>query len=99
LKEISMIGEWQVAHNEDAHRFEVVLNDELAQLDYYRRNDTMVITHTGVPRAWEGRGIAASLTRAALEYARANGLSVTPLCSYVATYIARHPEYRDLDVG
>jgi uncharacterized protein len=55
-----------------------------------------VITHTGVPHAWEGRGIAASLTQAAFEYARSRGLSVTPLCSYAAAYLRRHPEYDDL---
>jgi uncharacterized protein len=92
----SMAEEWQVVHDEAARRFKVALGDELAVLDYYRRDDALVITHTGVPRAWEGQGIAASLTRVALDYARDAGLSVVPLCSYAAAYIRRHPEYRDL---
>lgn len=94
-----MSHEWQVIHNEPAHRFEVALGEVIAELDYYLRNSTMIITHTGVPRAWEGQGIAASLTRAALDYARTQGLSVRSLCSYVTAYIRRHPEYRDLAGG
>lgn len=91
-----MTEEWLVGHDERLRRFEVSLGDEIAVLDYHLRDGTMVITHTGVPRAWEGRGIAASLTRHALDYARAAGLAVAPLCSYAAAYIRRHPEYRDL---
>ena len=94
-----MSEEWQVVHDERARRFEVALTDGSAELDYYRQGDRMTITHTGVPRAWEGQGIAASMTRAALEYARKQGLSVVPLCSYAAAYIRRHPEYRSLQAG
>jgi predicted GNAT family acetyltransferase len=89
-------NEWPVVHDEVAHRFEVALGDEQAVLNYHRRNNALVITHTGVPRAWEGRGIAASMTRAAFEYARAQGLSIVPVCSYAAAYLKRNPEYGDL---
>jgi uncharacterized protein len=91
-----MADEWQVRHNEAAHQFEVSLGDDRAELDYYLSGDAMVIMHTGVPRAWEGRGIAATMTQAAFEYARREGLSITPLCSYAAAYLRRHPEYNDL---
>jgi predicted GNAT family acetyltransferase len=43
-----------------------------------------------------GRGIAAELTRHALEDARAHGWKVRPLCSYAEVYMRRHPEYNDL---
>jgi predicted GNAT family acetyltransferase len=56
----------------------------------------MTITHTLVPEAIGGRGVAADLTRAALETARANGWKVVPMCSYAVTYLRRHPEYNDL---
>jgi predicted GNAT family acetyltransferase len=91
-----MPEQWTVEHDQAARRFVVALGDEQAVLNYYLRGDALVITHTGVPRAWEGRGIAASLTRAALEYARSQGLSVVPDCSYAAAYLRQHPEYSDL---
>ncbi len=91
-----MADDWPVEHDEKARRFKVKLDRDQAVLNYSLRGGAMVITHTGVPRAWEGRGIAASLTRAALEYARSRGLSVVPLCSYAAAYVRRHPEFEDL---
>lgn len=56
----------------------------------------MQIFHTEVPMAFEGRGIAAALVRAAIEYARENGLKVLPACSYVRAYMRRHPEAQSL---
>jgi hypothetical protein len=56
----------------------------------------MRMTHTGVPQALEGRGIAAALVGAALAHARAQGLRIRPQCSYVQVYMRRHPETQDL---
>ena len=39
---------------------------------------------------------AAALVQAALAYARAQGLRVRPSCSYVRSYMRRHPETQDL---
>jgi hypothetical protein len=52
----------------------------------------MHMTHTEVPAELEGRGIAAALVAAAMAHAKANGLKVEPLCSYVRAYMRRHPE-------
>ena len=59
-------------------------------------NGTMVIDHTGVPREFEGRGIAARLVNAAISDARTEGFKITPLCSYVVAQFRRHPEWADL---
>jgi hypothetical protein len=81
-----------VAHNQAAQRFEVVVDDLLCRADYERDGDTLRFHHTEVPPALGGRGIAAALVRAALDHAQANGLHVVPACSYVRTYMQRHPE-------
>ena len=54
------------------------------------------IQKNSIPPALEGRGIGGSLVRSGLEYARTEGLTVRPLCPFVAAYIAKHPEYRAL---
>lgn len=54
------------------------------------------MTHTFVHPALEGRGIAAQLVEPALAWARAEGLKVDPVCSYVRVYIKRHPQWEDL---
>ncbi len=87
---------WPVQHNPAAQRFEVDLGDALAVLDYRLEAGRMVFTHTGVPRAYEGRGIASALVRAGLTYAREHGYKVVPVCSFVVAYLRRHPEYADL---
>ena len=46
----------------------------------------MDITHTLVPEAFRGQGVAKVLVDAAVAYARANGMKVKPTCSYVAAY-------------
>ena len=63
----------------------------------YRMIDgVMWLAHTEVPPHLQGRGLAAVVVRAALEHARAQGLKVRPACSYVRSYMRRHPETRDL---
>jgi predicted GNAT family acetyltransferase len=85
-----------VQHRPDAGCFELLLDGHRCELDYRLQSGVMAITHTGVPRALEGRGLAARLVQAALAHARAEGLRVRPVCSYVATYMRRHPETQDL---
>ena len=87
-----------VVHNEAAGRFELKLGDEgtdLGVLDYRRSGDSIIFTHTGVPPAYEGRGYGGLLARAGLEYARSAGLKVVPLCSFIAAFIKRNPQYQD----
>jgi predicted GNAT family acetyltransferase len=85
-----------VRHAPHASRFEAVVEGELCRLDYRLDADLMRIHHTAVPSRLEGRGIAAALTRSAVEHARAEGLRIEPLCGYVRAWMTRHPEYADL---
>jgi len=90
------IDDLNVEHNAEARRFEIHYGEDMARLEYHLRGATIVYTHTVVPRALEGHGIAGRLAREALEYARDKGLRVVPLCPYVADYIEKHPDYGDL---
>lgn len=85
-----------VQHRPEAQRFEAWVDGLLCEASYRRMGEVVVLHHTGVPRALEGRGIAARLVAAALAHARENGLKVVPSCSYVAAYMRRHPETLDL---
>lgn len=86
----------EVIHDAGTHRFHVDVDGYRGALDYVLRDGVMVITHTGVPRAIGGRGVAAALTRVALDAARREGWKVLPACSYAAAYLRRHPEFTDL---
>lgn len=85
-----------VIHNQGEHRFELRVGGELAVAEYLLAPERIIFTHTGVPRAARGQGIASRLAHAALEYARANELRVVAHCSFFRTYIQRHPEYQGL---
>ena len=82
----------KVSHDEAAGRFSTEVDGERAVLDYTIAGDVMTITHTGVPQAIGGRGIAAELMRAALDTAQKAGWKVLPACSYAAAYVAKHPD-------
>jgi len=88
--------EHAVRHHSEESRFEVELDGQTAELTYRRVGDRIIFTHTGVPTELEGKGVGSALARAGLEYAKAEGLNVRPLCPFVAAYIARHPEYREV---
>jgi uncharacterized protein len=90
------IGDLEVIHNTEARRFEIHYGDDMARLEYHLRGPSIIYTHTVVPIVLEGHGIAGRLAKEALDYARESGLSVVPLCPYVADYIEKHPEYGDL---
>ncbi|KAF1711799.1 GNAT family N-acetyltransferase [Pseudoxanthomonas sacheonensis] len=85
-----------IAHDPASRRFAVRVEGYEAELLYRRDGGRLTIDHTGVPEAIGGRGIAGELVKAALEYARAEGLRVVPACSYSAAYVQHHPEYADL---
>ena len=70
-------------------RFECLVEGQRSVLEYFVRDETMVITHTGVPPSLEGRGIASSLAKTAVEWAHEQDLSVDPQCWFVAQYMQR----------
>ncbi|MGY0193543.1 GNAT family N-acetyltransferase [Leptothrix sp. BB-4] len=87
-----------VRHEPARQRFVAEVDGHVCEAAYRWREDgrTVVMNHTGVSPALQGRGIAAELVRQALDWVRAEGLAVVPSCSYVRTYMRRHRETQDL---
>jgi len=79
-------------------RFEIAVDGvRVGFADYRLRPGRVVITHSEIDDAHQGRGLAARLTRAALDSIRERGLLVTPLCPYTADFVRKHAdEYLDL---
>ena len=85
-----------VRDNKAQHRFETGAGSDIAVAYYSLAPGVITLTHTEVPAALRGQGVASRLTRGVLEAAGAQGLKVVPRCSFVAAFMGRHPEFNDL---
>jgi uncharacterized protein len=86
-----------VVDNPDANRFDLIVDDKPAGLvAYVRHGRNIELIHTEVDPAFEGHGYGSVLAEGALDAARAEGLTVWPLCPFIQSYLKRHPEYLDL---
>ena len=85
-----------IRHDAASHRFSVDVDGHTGYVEYEPGDGMITITHTIVPPAIGGRGIAGQLVRAALDYVRSEGLKVVPRCSYADTWMHRHPDYNAL---
>ncbi len=93
------MAEFEVIHNPAQNRFEVHLGDELAMAEYMQNKNNIIFTHTEVPPAFEGQGVGNQLAKFALDYAKAQGYKVQPLCPFIKAYVLRHPEYKAISWG
>jgi predicted GNAT family acetyltransferase len=90
-----MTAPQDVTDNADESRFELTIDGHLAELVYEREGDRLVLVHTGVPEALGGQGLGGVLVQAALDDARARGLTVVPECPYAKSWIEKHPDAAD----
>lgn len=86
----------EITDNTAESRFEMIEDGHLAFADYRRKGDTLILPHVEAAQALRGSGAAGRLMEGVLEKARADGLSVVPLCSYAVAFMKRHKEYEDL---
>jgi predicted GNAT family acetyltransferase len=86
----------EITDNPARSRFEMVVDGEIAFVEYGHDGGHLVLKHTEVPRTLAGRGIGSILVRSVLEDIRHRGLTIVPECEFVAAFIQRHPEFADL---
>ncbi len=85
-----------VRDNTALSRFELDAGGVTAFVTYRLGHGVITLQHTETPPQARGQGIASRLIEGTLQLVRARGLKVIPRCDFVRTYLARHPEYRDL---
>lgn len=90
------ISSAQVVHNSSAEQFELRVGELLSLLQYRVAGGKMIIFHTEVPPPVQNQRLAERMTKAALEFARAEKLKVVPRCPYTAAFLQEHREYSDL---
>lgn len=85
-----------VRDNPALQRFELDIGGATAFASYRIAGNSVIITHTETPLALRGRGIASRLVEGALGLIRGRGQEVVAGCSFVADYLDRHPEWKDV---
>lgn len=55
-----------------------------------------IIDHTGIKKAFEGKGLAKELVMAGVEFARKEDLKIIPLCPYAKSRFDRDKEIQDV---
>ncbi len=85
-----------IGHDSAVQRFTTTADGHQGYVEYALDDGTMLITHTVVPSAIGGRGIAGMLMRAAFEHARSQGWKVRPACSYAESWARKHQTFADL---
>lgn len=83
-----------IIHEIEKNEFSITVNGFRAHVSYNADSKSLDIRHTIVPKEIGGQGIASALVKTAYDYALNNGLTPVATCSYAATWLKRHPEYK-----
>ena len=87
----------EVEDNPALSRFEMASGGAVAFVEYERSGGGRIaLLHTEVPEALSGQGVGSKLVRGVLDALRAECVKVVPRCEFVAAYMGRRPDYRDL---
>ena len=87
---------YQLIDNEAAKQYEFHIDGQIVRIEYIKVPGKIFLTHTEVPPSMEGKGLGSSIIKAALEEVKKNDWVLVPLCPFVAGYIKKHPEWKDL---
>jgi predicted GNAT family acetyltransferase len=86
----------KISDNKERGRYEVAVDGGTAFVTYRLSGNSIALLHAEVPRHLRGQGIGERMVDAVMADIRRRGLKAVPYCSFVAGYLAEHPEYSDL---
>jgi len=88
---------YELINNTDENQYEFHVGKYLAKIEYIITNKgDIYLTHTEVPIALEGQGIASQLVEKVFADIEEKGLRLVPLCPFVVGYLQKHPDWRKL---
>ncbi|HSU26627.1 MAG TPA: GNAT family N-acetyltransferase [Pyrinomonadaceae bacterium] len=69
----------------------------IAELAYIKSGDGQItIDHTEVDEKLRGQGVGEELVKAAVDFARENGLKIKLICPYARKVFEKNPDYSDV---
>ena len=88
---------FEVKHGEKSFYIGASEDQWSATMTYvYDGESRIVVEHTYVSEALNGQGVGKLLLKALADWARAENLKVTPVCSYAKAQMEKNSEYHDL---
>ena len=88
--------DYNLVHNQAGKQYEFHIEDKIARIEYILAKNKIFLTHTEVPVGLEGKGIGSQIIKKVLEEVKKQDLILVPLCPFVAGYIKKHPEWKEL---
>jgi uncharacterized protein len=95
---VKLFGKKKPAQLVTNGRFELERDGLVATLDYSVTGKVLALIHSEIPEALRGSGIASTLAKTALDWARKHQMKVDVVCPFVAAFLQKHREYSDLVV-
>jgi predicted GNAT family acetyltransferase len=90
----------EVKNKNDGRRGAFYIEDdgkEIALMHYiFSGSAKMIIDHTEVNAAYEGKGLGLQLVRTGVEYAREHNIKILPLCPFAKKIFDMTPEFGDV---
>ncbi len=87
----------EIKQEQEHHRGRFFTENGWAELTYhFRTENIVVIDHTGVDERLEGRGMGSALVEALVQWARAGGKKVWPMCPFAQALFERSRQFDDV---
>ena len=83
---------YTLIHNEPECKYEYHIDDHVAYITYDDQDGKMHLTHTIVPDALAGQGLAKKLLEDVLEQIKKDGKKAVAMCSYIVKYQEKNPD-------
>jgi len=83
---------YTLIHNAPECKYEYHIDDHIAYITYDDQNGNMHLTHTIVPDALAGQGLAKKLLEDVLAQIKKDGKKAVAMCSYIVKYQEKNPD-------
>lgn len=83
-------------HNEPECKYEYHIDGNIAYITYDDQDGNMHLTHTIVPDALAGKGLAKQLLEDVLAQIKKDGKKAVAQCSYIVKYQEKNPDKSDI---
>jgi predicted GNAT family acetyltransferase len=90
----------EIKNQNDGKRGSFLLEDEgkpIGEMQYmFAGPRKMIIVHTEVDEAYQGKGLGGRIVKAGVDYAREHHKKISPLCHFAKKILETTPEYSDV---